>query len=111
MSLSIRAAFGLVVAACGASLAPAFAADAQAGRRKAEPCFACHGADGNSSNPAYPSLAAQAPLYLYYQLLQFREQRPELGVRRARGSADDVGEHGDAQFELRFRHRFIPDEC
>ena len=77
MTLSIRTAVGLVVAACGASMAPAFAAgpDAEAGRRKAEPCFACHGADGNSANPAYPSLAAQAPLYIYYQLLQFREQR------------------------------------
>ncbi len=43
--------------------------------------------------------------------LQFREQRLELGVRRAGGGADDIGEHGNAQFELRFRHRFIPDEC
>lgn len=75
MSLSIRAALGLALAAGAMGLPPAFAADAEAGRRKAEPCFACHGADGNSSNPTYPSLAAQAPLYIYYQLLQFREQR------------------------------------
>ena len=75
MTLSIRAAFGLALVAGAVGLAPAFAADAEAGRRKAEPCFACHGADGNSSNPTYPSLAAQAPRYIYYQLLQFREQR------------------------------------
>ena len=50
-------------------------ADAAAGKSKAEVCVACHGADGNSSNPLYPSLAGQPPLYIYYQLLQFREQR------------------------------------
>jgi cytochrome c553 len=53
----------------------AAAADASAGRGKAQVCAACHGADGNSSNPVYPSLAGQPPLYIYYQLLQFREQR------------------------------------
>jgi cytochrome c553 len=54
---------------------PAAAADIEAGRRKAEPCAACHGPDGNSPNPAYPSLAGQVPIYTYYQLLQFRDQR------------------------------------
>ncbi len=53
----------------------ASAADAAAGQKKAAACFECHGADGNSLNPIYPSLAAQTPLYIYYQLLQFREQR------------------------------------
>ncbi len=61
-------------ALCAAS-AGAPAADAEAGRRKAEPCATCHGADGNSPNATYPSLAGQAPLYLYFQLLQFREER------------------------------------
>jgi cytochrome c553 len=51
------------------------AADAAAGERKAAPCFACHGMGGNSANATYPSLAAQTPLYTYYQLLQFREGR------------------------------------
>jgi cytochrome c553 len=57
------------------ALPVAAAPDAEAGRQKAGPCAACHGADGNSTNAAYPSLAAQAPLYTYYQLLQFREER------------------------------------
>jgi cytochrome c553 len=48
-------------------------ADPEAGRRKAEVCASCHGPDGNSTNPAIPSLAGQPPLYTYYQLLQFRE--------------------------------------
>lgn len=51
------------------------APDAVAGEKKAAMCIACHGAAGNSSNPAYPSLAAQTPLYIYYQLLQLREGR------------------------------------
>jgi cytochrome c553 len=54
-----------------ASAAP----DPAAGERKAAPCLVCHGAAGNSTNAIYPSLAAQTPLYIYYQLLQFRESR------------------------------------
>ncbi len=50
---------------------PAAAADAEAGKRKAEVCGACHGVDGNSAGPEFPSLAAQPPLYLLYQLLNF----------------------------------------
>jgi cytochrome c553 len=44
------------------------AADIEAGR-------ACHGPDGHSTNPAFPALAGQPPLYTYDQLLQFREQQ------------------------------------
>jgi cytochrome c553 len=66
----------LVVAALLTYLPRASAApDAAAGERKAAICVACHGANGNSVNAAYPSLAAQTPLYTFYQLLQFREGR------------------------------------
>jgi len=58
-----------------ATVFAAWGADALAGKSKAEACTACHGADGNSRNPAFPSLAGQTPLYIYYQLLQFREKR------------------------------------
>jgi cytochrome c553 len=51
------------------------AADGEAGRRKAEVCVPCHGAGGNSTNPAIPSLAGQPPLYTYYQLLLFQQQQ------------------------------------
>jgi cytochrome c553 len=54
---------------------PGRAAEVEAGQRKAEVCVACHGAGGNSTNPAIPSLAGQPPLYTYYQLLQFRGQQ------------------------------------
>ncbi len=46
--------------------------DAQAGQEKAMPCGACHGVDGNSLNPEWPSLAGQVPQYLRKQLLDFR---------------------------------------
>jgi cytochrome c553 len=49
--------------------------DAEAGRQKATACGGCHGADGNSTNPAIPSLAGQPPLYTYYQLIQFKLEK------------------------------------
>jgi cytochrome c553 len=51
------------------------AGDAAAGEKKAEVCIACHGPAGNSAQPNIPSLAAQPPLYIYFQLLQYREKR------------------------------------
>jgi cytochrome c553 len=74
MNFSVTAFFALVLLSAFFSNANA-APDAVAGERKAAACFACHGSDGNSSNALYPSLAAQTPLYIYYQLLQFREGR------------------------------------
>ncbi len=71
---ALRGRFGVLLTLLWATGA-ALGADAVAGRAKAEVCAACHGADGNSTNPLVPSLAAQPPLYVYYQLLQFREQR------------------------------------
>ena len=52
---------------------PAARADADAGRQKAAPCAACHGPEGNSANPAVPSLAGQPAQFITMQLFQFRE--------------------------------------
>jgi cytochrome c553 len=51
------------------------AADAEAGKAKSAVCAACHGADGNSTNPIWPSLAGQHASYLYKQLMDFKEGR------------------------------------
>lgn len=51
------------------------AADIEAGKRKIEVCIPCHGPTGNSIAPEVPSLAGQPQLYLYNQLIQFREGR------------------------------------
>lgn len=50
-------------------------ADAEAGRKKAEACAACHGADGNSASGQFPVLAGQTSRYLYLQLRDFKEGR------------------------------------
>lgn len=60
------------------SLFVAGAASANAGdAARAKPivdkiCGACHGADGNSTSPAYPNLAGQSPEYLAKQLNEFK---------------------------------------
>ncbi len=50
-------------------------ADAAAAKQKAVVCAACHGADGNSTNPLWPKLAGQTSRYLYLQLRDFKEGR------------------------------------
>lgn len=68
-------AFGLVAVIAGASLSVyAFAqGSAESGATKAAVCLACHGPNGNSSNPEWPSLAGQGARYLAEQLKLFRE--------------------------------------
>jgi cytochrome c553 len=51
------------------------AADIEAGKTKSAVCAACHGADGNSTNAAWPSLAGQHASYIYKQLKDFKEGR------------------------------------
>lgn len=57
-----------------ASALPVLAGDAVAGQQKAAVCAACHGADGNSTDPQYPNLAGQSARYLGKQLRDFRGQ-------------------------------------
>lgn len=49
--------------------------DVSAGKSKAAPCAACHGEDGNSTNPAYPILAGQTARYIYTELRDFKAGR------------------------------------
>jgi cytochrome c553 len=66
----------LLVLIAGLVAAPRIlAADLEAGRRKAAACVACHGADGNSTNPTVPTLAGQVGTYLHWQLLLYRDKR------------------------------------
>ena len=70
----------VALAALGAA---AHAQDAEAGRKKAEACVACHGPNGNSTQPQFPILAGQTGRYLYLQLRDFREGRreePQMGL-------------------------------
>jgi cytochrome c553 len=63
------ACFALVMAA------PAFASDgdAAAGKKKSEPCKACHGEAGISVSPDFPNLAGQHADYLAASLKHYQE--------------------------------------
>ncbi|SMP62081.1 c-type cytochrome [Noviherbaspirillum suwonense] len=67
--------------------------DADAGKRKAEACVACHGPAGNSSGGAFPTLAGQTSRYLYLQLRDFKEGRrkdPSMSPVAAALSKEDM---------------------
>ncbi len=51
---------------------PAAFGDPKAGQAKAGSCAACHGLDGNSSDPQYPRLAGQHERYIWRQLRLFK---------------------------------------
>lgn len=65
----------IVLALSGLISFTANAADVEAGKAKSAACAACHGADGNSSNPMWPSLAGQHATYIYKQLADFEAGR------------------------------------
>ena len=67
----------IVLVLSGLSPFAAGAADIEAGKARSAVCAACHGADGNSSNPAWPSLAGQHASYIFKQLMDFKEGRRE----------------------------------
>jgi cytochrome c553 len=56
-----------------ASYAAPAAAGADEGRAKAAACVACHGENGNSASPAFPSLSGQPKQFIVSALFQFRE--------------------------------------
>jgi cytochrome c553 len=49
------------------------AGDAKAGAARSAACGACHGADGNSVNPQWPSIAGQNATYIAETLRAFQE--------------------------------------
>jgi len=78
----------------GASLAQTAAAPPA----KAEACAACHGPNGNSTQPQYPILAGQTSRYLYLQLRDFQEGRrsdPQMSPMVVGLSRDELREMAD----------------
>jgi cytochrome c553 len=72
----------LAVCCVLATPASAQSGDAAAGRTKAATCAACHGVDGNSVTPGWPSLAGQSETYIVRQLRSYRDkQRPDVGMQ------------------------------
>lgn len=77
--------------------APAAAGDAALGAQKAAVCIACHGANGASVNPEWPSLAGQPEAYVVAQLQQFKQGtrvNPLMTPMAAPLSEDDMRDLG-----------------
>jgi cytochrome c553 len=76
---------------------PATWGDAKAGQTKAGACAACHGLDGNSSDPQYPKLAGQHETYIWRQLRLFKSgerQNPIMAGMAAPLSEQDMRDIG-----------------
>lgn len=72
MRNKIAAIFALTLFASGLNAESLVDGDPEAGKAKSITCGACHGADGNSVNPEWPSLAGQHASYAYQQLMAFK---------------------------------------
>lgn len=59
---------------------PATWGDVKAGATKAGTCAACHGLDGNPTDPQYPRLAGQSERYIAHQLQLFRTGQRTAGM-------------------------------
>ncbi|MEZ5476235.1 MAG: c-type cytochrome [Thiolinea sp.] len=78
----IMALAGLAVSTSAAVMAAGeLKGDPAAGKTKSATCAACHGADGNSTNPEWPKLAGQTETYLFKQLKNFKAGQDADGGR------------------------------
>ena len=71
------------------------AGDAAAGKTKAAACAACHGVDGNSTNPDWPKLAGQHAKYLEKQIKAFKSgarKDPLMSPMAANLSDEDIAD-------------------
>lgn len=84
MKLLTRSALTLALTlACTPLLAASLTSgDAAAGKTKAAVCAACHGADGNSTQPIYPKLAGQGAPYLDKQLHDFKSGKRDNAIMK-----------------------------
>jgi cytochrome c553 len=69
---------------------PAKPGDVAAGRKKAAACAGCHGADGVSPNPAWPSLAGQPRGYLVGALQAYKAgaRHDPMMIEQAKGLSE-----------------------
>jgi cytochrome c553 len=75
-SLSLAAAFVCIgFGIANTAVAADVVGSAEAGATKAAVCTACHGVNGNSANPEWPTLAGQNAVYVREQLAMFRARK------------------------------------
>jgi cytochrome c553 len=96
-SVASAAPAEIPAAVAAAPEAPAAPGDAKAGQTKAGACAACHGIDGNATDPQYPRLAGQHERYIARQLHLFKSgqrQNPIMMGMAAPLSAQDMRDIG-----------------
>jgi len=79
-AILVVAFFNALLASTVVNAAPP---DAITGKAMAQICFACHSENGISISSDIPNLAAQPPLSITYQLIQFRGQQRKGGGMEA----------------------------
>jgi cytochrome c553 len=96
----------LILTLLGGLIGPSAAAQddpVEAGQAKSAICSACHGADGNSVTPEWPSLAGQHSDYIVRQLEAFRaRERVDVGMQQFASTLSeqdmrDIGAYFSAQ--------------
>jgi cytochrome c553 len=81
--MTVRVALPFLLAAAVALPVVARAeGSAAAGKKKAMVCFACHGANGNSTDPQYPRLAGQYPGYIVQALREYKDGQRKNPIMR-----------------------------
>jgi cytochrome c553 len=97
--------------------ADALAADAAAGKAKAQACVPCHGEGGNSTNPAIPALAGQPAQMIATQLYQFREgnrkneQMSPMAANLSNADMNDLAAYFSSVARAAPAHRTAPDHA
>ena len=94
MNNAIFTVVGLFIALATADVR----AQADALKDKAQTCVACHGPNGNSTDPQYPILAAQTARYIFLELKDFKEGRrhdPQMDPMAGNLTPDDMLALGD----------------
>jgi cytochrome c553 len=89
MNNAVLALAGLIAALAAADVR----AQADATKDKAQTCVACHGPNGNSTDPQYPILAGQTARYIFVELRDFKEGRrhdPQMDPMAANLTPDDM---------------------
>ena len=94
-----------------------YGADAAAGQKKAQVCVACHGPNGNSTNPAMPALASQPQQFIVTQLFMFREgnrkdpQMSPVAAKLTNADLNDLAAFFSAQKRLASGQKVSPEKA
>ena len=117
MNFAVGAGIATALAIAFLLCADAIAADAEAGKARAQVCVQCHGEGGNSVNPLIPSLAGQPAQMIATQLYQFREgnrkneQMSPMAANLSNSEMNDLAAYFSAQQPAPPRHRTAPENA